>query len=87
MLVRVDLELSWYSYKVIAYASHNLTDVERRYSQTEKEALAFVWVCERFNLYVFSHEFELETDGNPRMHLWKDIEAINPYRKMGRRIL
>ena len=30
----------------------SLSDVERRYSQTEKKALALVWACERFNLYL-----------------------------------
>ena len=29
--------------RIIAYASENLTDVERRYSQTEREALSLVW--------------------------------------------
>ena len=47
---------------VISYASRNLSDVEKRYSQTKKEALALVWVCERFNIYVFGRKFELETD-------------------------
>jgi hypothetical protein len=52
-------------WRVIAYASRSLTDVERRYSQTEKEALALVWSCERFNLYIFGREVELETDHKP----------------------
>ena len=52
-------------WRVISYASRNLTDVERRYSQTEKEGLALVWACERFKLYVFGREVELETDHKP----------------------
>ena len=52
-------------WKVISYASRNLTDVERRYSQTEKEGLALVGPFERFKLYIFGREFELETDHKP----------------------
>ena len=40
-------------WRVISYASRNLTDVERSYSQTEKEGLALVWAWERFKLYVY----------------------------------
>lgn len=36
----------------VCYASRSLSDTERRYSQTEKEALVLVWSCERFDLYL-----------------------------------
>ena len=48
--------------KVICYASRSLTDVERRYSTTEKEALAAVWACEKFHMYLYAVNFELIVD-------------------------
>ena len=47
---------------VVAYASRALTDVERRYSQTEREALAVVWAIEKLHLYLFGSHFKLLTD-------------------------
>ena len=44
--------------RVICYASRILSDVERRYAQTEKEALALVWASEHFHMYVYGIEFE-----------------------------
>ena len=38
--------------QVIAYASHALTSIEQRYSQTEKEALRIVWSIKYFHLYI-----------------------------------
>lgn len=58
----VSLQFQGEEWRAVSYASRNLSDVERRYAQTEKEALALVWACERFNIYVCGREFELETD-------------------------
>ena len=43
--------------QVIAYASPALSDVEKRYSLTEKEALATVWAVEHFHKFLFGSEF------------------------------
>lgn len=51
--------------KVIAYASRCLTSTERRYAQTEKEALALVWSVERFHYYLFGRKSDLITDHKP----------------------
>ena len=52
-------------FKPVIFASRSLTDVERRYLQTEKEALGVVWACERFRLYLLGMQFELITDHKP----------------------
>lgn len=42
-----------------------MSDVEKRYAQTEKEALALVWAVERFHFYLYGRTFELVTDHKP----------------------
>lgn len=51
--------------RVIGYASKSLSPTEKRYCQTEKEALALVWAVERFSVYLLGRHFELETDHKP----------------------
>ena len=65
---------------VIAYASRALTDVERRYSQTEREALAIVWSCEHFHLYLYGHSFTLVTDHKPLEMIWNNPRSKPPAR-------
>lgn len=56
---------------IIAYASRALTDVEQRYSQTEREALAVVWACEHFHIYVSGAPFTVITDHRPLVTIWQ----------------
>ena len=56
--------------RVIYYANRSLSDVERRYSQTEREGLALVWACERFRSYLIGTKFELLTDHKPLLSIY-----------------
>ena len=47
------------------YASHSMTETERRYAQIEKEALATTWACEKFTDYILGWNFLIETDHKP----------------------
>lgn len=64
----------------IAYASRALSDVERRYSQTEREALAIIWSCEHFHLYLYGHSFTLVTDHKALEIIWNNPRSKPPAR-------
>ena len=58
--------------RAIAFASRSLSDVESRYSQTEREALGVVWACEHFNQYLQGDPlFTIITDHEPLLCIWK----------------
>lgn len=49
--------------KVIAHGNKSLSDCEKPYCQTEKEALALVWGVEHFHMYLYGKcQFDLITD-------------------------
>ena len=50
---------------IVSYASKSLSTCERRYSQTEKEALGVVWAMEKFHPYLYGKDFEFLTDHKP----------------------
>lgn len=49
----------------VCYVSRSLTLCERKYSQTEREALGLVWACERLHPYLYGRKFDLVTDHKP----------------------
>lgn len=50
--------------RIISCSSRTLTDTERRYDQTNKEALAMVWACEHHQFYLLGRHFTLKTDSS-----------------------
>jgi hypothetical protein len=61
----------------IAFGSPFLTETEMKYSQIEKEALAIVFGCEHFHLYLYGKSFEMETDHRPLEYIFKPKSAEN----------
>ena len=51
--------------KAVSYAIRCLTDVGRRNSQKEKEALSIVRACERFHVYLYAFKFKVLSDHKP----------------------
>ena len=49
----------------IAYASRSLTEAEKNYAQIERELLAIVFACEKFNQYIYGKEVTVQTDHKP----------------------
>ncbi len=73
--------------KPIAFASWALNQTEQCYSVWEREALACIWACERWHLYLYGRAFTLRTDHQAltallstsgtghrplRLHRWSD---------------
>ena len=64
--------------KVISYGSRALSDVETRYSQTEREMLAVVWATEHYHLYLYGAKFTVITDHKPLIGIFKSHKPTSP---------
>ena len=65
-------------WRPVVYASRTLSDVEKRYAQIEKEALALTWASERFSDYLIGQQFKIETDHKPLVPIFttKNLDQL-----------
>ena len=68
--------------QIVRYASRALTDVEKRYSQTDREMLAVVYGVEHFHMYLYGSDFTVITDHKPLLGLISSKKPCTPYRTM-----
>ncbi|KAL0150574.1 hypothetical protein M9458_054167 [Cirrhinus mrigala] len=72
------LQLHDGDWKPVAYCSLSLSKAETRYAQIEKECLASIWVCEKFEKYLIGLEnFKLVTDHKPLVPLMNKEDLDN----------
>ena len=53
----------------VAYGARGLTLTEKKYAQIEKEMLAIVCGCEKFDQYIYGHKVTVETDHKPLVNI------------------
>ena len=64
------------SEKPVAYASRTLNDIEKRYSQLDKEALAIIFGVKRFHHYLYGRPFAIVSDHKPLQYLLSESRAV-----------
>ncbi|UYV75118.1 K02A2.6-like [Cordylochernes scorpioides] len=66
--------------KAVAYASRTMPETEKRWPQIEKESLAIVWACERFQDYLMGKTFSIESDHKPLIPIFstKNLDEMTP---------
>ena len=55
----------------VEYASHAMSKSNRNYSQIEKEVLAVVYGCDRFNQYVYGRRYIIESGHKPLQSIFQ----------------
>jgi hypothetical protein len=65
---------------VVAYGSRALTPTEQRYAQIEREALACLWACEHFDIFISGGSVTIYTDHRPLLSMFGKPQAKLPTR-------
>lgn len=65
-------------WKAVECASRSLTEVEQRYPQIDREALAIRWACECCYKYLIGSSFITETDHQPLVPLFNNPHSRPP---------
>ena len=56
--------------KPVHYISRAMISAEKNYAQVEKEPLAIIFACERFDQYVYGRSVIIESDHKPLEQIW-----------------
>jgi len=79
VLVQVDPK-NRHNRHIVECASRLLSETEQRYNHVEKEALASVWACEKFHIYLYGKEFNLITDNKAVDLIYNNPKSKPPSR-------
>jgi hypothetical protein len=63
--------------RILSYSSRLLSDVERRYSQLEKECLAIVWACEKFHVHLHGRPFAIVVNNKALENIFDSRRRTN----------
>ena len=65
----------------VAYASRALTPTEENYAQIERELLAIVFACEKFDAYIYGRDsVRVQTDHKPLESIFQEELCVAPKR-------
>ena len=64
----------------VAFGAQGLTLVEKKYAQIEKEMLAIVCGCEKFDQYIYRNKVTVETDHKPLVSISQKPSHSTPKR-------
>ena len=64
----------------VAYTSRALTEAQQRYARIEKELLAIVIACDKFNQFIYGKTALVETDHMPLVSIFKKSLNDSPMR-------